>query len=341
MPNLTNIYLQANHLTELPDAVQYLHNLETLDVSCNQLTKIPATIGKLKKLSRIILTQNQISDLPQSMEEMISLKSLHLNRNCLRELPYFLHRCFNLRELCLDQNLLTTLPNFLTRLPNLHTLSVCSNRLISLPHVPFAAIRRFHCDNNPNLSYLPYPVACQMNRTPERPLATRNVLHISCHGCFKVCGNPNVLVGSETRIHFTGIPLSRSDLPSLAELALRSIMSSVFPKPIDFSLDQRNNLHSYKSTYHNGYDELVNSLSVPFSLIRLLRDGPYGFCHNCRAFVFTGPACVVFLPKVLVQEHLHNFIQPVVCSVLFCSSACSRTITDDDRLEWVALSDPN
>lgn len=338
MPNLTNIYLQANQLTALPEAIEYLFNLETLDVSCNQLTGIPDSVGKLNKLRRLILTQNHITQLPDSLGWLRSLKSLHLNRNRLTNLPYSLRCCTSLEELCLDQNLLASLPNFLTRLPNLQTLSACSNRLTSLPMVPFAAIRRFHIDNNPNLSHLPYAMACQMSKTPTHPLATRNVLHISCHGCFKPSPNPNILIDATLPINLTRPHLSNNELPSLVELSLRSITRLLFPEAMGVTFDERSNLHSFAPAYHLRYDAAVDALSavLPRTVIDSLRRGPSALCLNCGAFVFNGPARPVFLSKVLVQEHLLNFVpQPVVCSVMFCSGACSRPM--DGQLGWSSL----
>ena len=358
MTNLTNIYLQANYLTELPEAIQFLSSLKTLDVSQNHLSKIPSSIGKLVNLKSIILTQNKLSCLPNSFGNLSLLTSLLLSSNRLTQLPDSLHQCFNLEDLNLDFNNFTSLPSFLTRLPRLQRLSVCSNQLTHLLHLPFASIERFLCDNNPNLSYLPYPLACQMNRPPALPLATRNVLHISCHGCFKPCRNggqrvdTNILVkDSPEAVALSFLPdidVCSNAPPRLLELTLRSISSRIFNEPLDKNFDRKNNLHRFKSNYHLAYDRWIEEFCLPSTLIQLLRDGPVAICFACGTFIFRGPAYPVFLSKIIVEnERAVQDLQSVVSSLLFCSASCFRTdaaaTTDaaaglQDRLDWECIT---
>lgn len=362
MTNLTNIYLQANYLTELPEAIQFLTSLKTLDVSQNHLSQIPASIGKLVELRSIILTQNKLSCLPNSLGNLPHLTTLLLSSNRLAQLQDSLHQCLHLETLQLDFNNFTSLPSFLTRLPRLQRLSVCSNQLTQLPHLPFASLERFLCDNNPNLTYLPYPLACQMNRPPALPLATRNVLHISCHGCFKPSGKrrnqvlaPNVLVKDSPEgvaLHFLPdiIDIHGSNAPpSLLELTLRSICLRIFNEPLDTSFDRKNHLHHFQSNYHLAYDRRIGEFCLPSTLIQLLRDGPAAICLACGAFIFRGPAHPVFLSKFIVEnERAVQDLQSVVCSLLFCSASCFRTAATtagavaaaglEDRLDWECIT---
>ena len=344
MTNLTNIYLQANYLTELPEAIQFLTSLKTLDVSQNYLSEIPSSIGKLGKLKSIILTHNKLTCLPDSLGNLSHLSSLLLSGNRLTQLPDSLHQCLHLEDIQMDLNNFTSLPSFLTRLPRLHRLSVCSNQLTHLPHLPFASIERFLCDNNPNLTYLPYPLACQMNRPPAMPLATRNVLHISCHGCFKHPSSSstnrkiraNVLVkdsSDETSVALSFLPdidlgsATAATPPSLVELTLRSISSRIFNEPLDTSFDRKNNVHRFELKYHLIYDRQIEEFCLPSTLIQLLRDGPVAICFACRTFIFRGPAYPVFLSKIIIENERANVqnLQSVVSSLLFCSASCFRT----------------
>ena len=243
----------------------------------------------------------------------------------------------------MDLNNFTSLPSFLTRLPRLHRLSVCSNQLTHLPHLPFASIERFLCDNNPNLTYLPYPLACQMNRPPAMPLATRNVLHISCHGCFQPSISStnrkipaNVLVkdsSDETSVALRFLPdidlgsATAATPPSLVELTLRSISSRIFNEPLDTSFDRKNNVHRFELKYHLIYDRQIEEFCLPSTLIQLLRDGPVAICFACRTFIFRGPAYPVFLSKIIIENERANVqdLQSVVSSLLFCSASCFRT----------------
>lgn len=67
------------------------------------------------------------------------------------------------------------------------------------------------------------------------------------------------------------------------------------------------------------YDQWVSRLPIPATLIRLLQNGPQAFCFHCLDAIFSS-ADVALLPKVLVQRE--QLIQPVVCSLWFCSSDC-------------------
>lgn len=352
MTNLTNIYLQANFLTELPEAIQFLTSLTTLDVSQNHLTKIPSSIGKLVKLKTLVLTHNQLACLPSSLGCLPCLVSLLLSSNKLTELPDSLHQCHDLEEIHLDFNHFTSLPNFLTRLSQLKRLSICSNQLTDLPHLPFAAIERFHCDNNPCISYLPYPLACQMNQPPAQPLATRNVLHISTlYGCFNPSNRKvaTILVKDSPTVALCFLPdidLLTNSPPSLLELTLRSISSRIFNEPLNINFDRKNNLHCFESSYHHKYDRRISEFCLPSTLIQLLRDGPIAICLGCRTFIFRGPAYPVFLSKIIVQhERAVHELMPVICSLLLCSASCFRTATAagavtglENRLDWECIT---
>lgn len=86
MTSLTHVYLQANHLKQLPEEIKNLTGLETLDVSLNHLVEIPAAIGCLRSLKKLILTQNHIISLPSSLGNLTRLVSLQLGRNSLQVL---------------------------------------------------------------------------------------------------------------------------------------------------------------------------------------------------------------------------------------------------------------
>ena len=337
MTNLTIIYLQANCLTELPESIQYLVNLKILDVSCNDLLNVPSTIGHLKKLTKLVLTQNRIATLSDSIGQLTSLESLQLNFNNLQSLPYSLRNCTMLRELCIDRNNFQTLPNFLTRLPNLEVLSACGNQLIYLPLVPFAAIKRFYFDTNTGLSYLPYPLACQMNETSLNPFATESVLHIDCYGCFQnFQSDSNIYTnhvsvkneGNDWSIHLPPcLLLSTSHvMPSLAELVLRSLVWRQFGKSVVKCGNSLQSVHIFRieKWYGEHYDDWLETLheKLPSTVIEFLRQGPTAFCFDCMKPIFnrTYP---LFIPKMMMQSQSSQ--QRILCCLLFCSPICFQT----------------
>jgi hypothetical protein len=182
-----------------------------------------------------------------------------------------------------------------------------------------------------------------MNRPPAMPLATRNVLHISCHGCFQPSSSStnrkipaNVLVkdsSDETSAALRFLPdidlgsATAATPPSLVELTLRSISSRIFNEPLDTSFDRKNNVHRFELKYHLIYDRQIEEFCLPSTLIQLLRDGPVAICFACRTFIFRGPAYPVFLSKIIIENERANVqdLQSVVSSLLFCSASCFRT----------------
>lgn len=67
------LYLGGNRLTELPDCVGTLNDLEALILSDNQLENLPASVADLKKLKSLLLHKNRLRALPT---EIIALKCL-------------------------------------------------------------------------------------------------------------------------------------------------------------------------------------------------------------------------------------------------------------------------
>jgi len=133
---------ENNCLTELPDELYTLYNLEELYIGHipdgdhegfgNRITHISKNIKNLKKLNNILeLSYNQITELP---EGVCSLK--------------------NLTQLLLDYNNLNKLPSNISNLTSLERLSVSNNRLTELPQkiIYFKKLKSLWLTNNPELT---------------------------------------------------------------------------------------------------------------------------------------------------------------------------------------------
>lgn len=114
-------------LTELPESLGQLTQLESLDLSGNQLTALPEWLSQLTWLRSLGLSGNQLTTLPESLGQLTQLEYLELSGNRLMALPASLIRLTQLRYLNLSGNRLTTLPASLGRLDSLGTLEVESN----------------------------------------------------------------------------------------------------------------------------------------------------------------------------------------------------------------------
>jgi Leucine-rich repeat (LRR) protein len=62
----TELDLSSMQLTELPEAIAALTQLQMLDLSRNQLTALPEAIAALTQLQMLDLSRNQLTALPEA-----------------------------------------------------------------------------------------------------------------------------------------------------------------------------------------------------------------------------------------------------------------------------------
>jgi internalin A len=129
----TYLNLSSEGLTELPESVGQLTQLEILYLNDNQLTSLPEFIGQLTKLERLSLDNNQLTSLPDSIGNLTRLDTLFLRDNRLTSLPDSIGRLTKLQVLSLRNNQLTSLPDSIGQLTRLEILSLRNNQLTSLP----------------------------------------------------------------------------------------------------------------------------------------------------------------------------------------------------------------
>ncbi len=73
----------SEKLTELPESLGQLSQLQTLNLSRNGLTSLPDGLGQLSQLQTLHLSDNQLSDIPASLVQLEQLKTLALDLNSL------------------------------------------------------------------------------------------------------------------------------------------------------------------------------------------------------------------------------------------------------------------
>eukprot|EP01087_Luapelamoeba_hula_P001780 TRINITY_DN1158_c5_g1_i3.p1 TRINITY_DN1158_c5_g1~~TRINITY_DN1158_c5_g1_i3.p1 ORF type:complete len:1011 (+),score=196.48 TRINITY_DN1158_c5_g1_i3:393-3035(+) len=154
------VYLDLgnNQLTELPQELQALRSLRTLNVSSNKLRTLPTGIfAHLPRLSFLLASENELQSIPEtvyhgsqvlayidfSQNMLTSLSAgiggvanlgfLNLNSNMIAELPNTISKLDKLEELKLSKNRLRALPPTLASLPSLVLLDVSENNIATLP----------------------------------------------------------------------------------------------------------------------------------------------------------------------------------------------------------------
>jgi len=80
--NLEQLNLSHNSITSIPNSISYLTSLKILDLSSNQLTSVPRSISSCKSLETLILSYNpNLDSLPESLLELDSLRDVRLFEN--------------------------------------------------------------------------------------------------------------------------------------------------------------------------------------------------------------------------------------------------------------------
>jgi internalin A len=132
----TGLDLRQLRLTDLPESLGQLTQLQTLDLYKNQLTALPESLGQLTQLQWLDLSDNQLTALPEWLGQLMQLQWLSLSDNQLTALPESLGQLTQLQRLFLYGNQLTALPESLRQLAargSLKGLYLHDNPALELP----------------------------------------------------------------------------------------------------------------------------------------------------------------------------------------------------------------
>ncbi len=160
LTQLQTLDLSGNQLTEFPEGIAALTQLQTLDLTGNKLTELPEAIAALTQLQTLYLMGNKLTELPEAIAALTQLQSLHLSHNELTELPEVIAALTQLQSLHLFNNKLTELPEVIAALTQLQNLSLSENQLTELPE-GIAALTQLQTLNlfNNKLTELPEGIA--------------------------------------------------------------------------------------------------------------------------------------------------------------------------------------
>jgi internalin A len=177
LTNLQALYLYNNQLTSLPGAITHLTNLQALYLYNNQLTSLPGAITHLTNLRTLTLGNNQLTSLPDAIAQLTNLRTLTLDKNQLTSLPDAIAQLTNLQRLYINKNQLTSLPDAIAQLTNLQALYLHDNQLTSLPNAmnQLAQLENLYLHDNDSLN-LPREIlgptwqeVTSENATPAKP----------------------------------------------------------------------------------------------------------------------------------------------------------------------------
>jgi len=148
---LTGLWLAGNQITVLPERIGDLAALTDLNLMYNRLTTLPERLFDLPALTKLYLTRNHLSVLSGRIGDLATLTELWLTGNQLASVPEQIGDLKALRELGLGSNQLTTLPERMAELKALKELWLGGNQLTTLPEWlgHLAALRVLSIRKNP------------------------------------------------------------------------------------------------------------------------------------------------------------------------------------------------
>ena len=120
-------------LTELPDTLWELTELQELHISGTRLAVLPEALGQLTELRQLFVSDNRLVALPTALRHLTKLQLIVISKNLLTTLPYELGALTKLEWIIADSNRLATIPEELGRLQKLKFLGLSGNQLKALP----------------------------------------------------------------------------------------------------------------------------------------------------------------------------------------------------------------
>ncbi|MEM8720468.1 MAG: COR domain-containing protein [Cyanobacteria bacterium P01_G01_bin.39] len=129
----TELDLSGMELTEIPEAIANLTQLQRLDLSFNQIREIPEAITNLSQLQILNLSLNHITEIPEEIANLTQLQRLDLDHNQIQEIPEVIDNLSQLQLFSLSGNQIQEIPKAITNLTQLQQLNLSGNRIKEIP----------------------------------------------------------------------------------------------------------------------------------------------------------------------------------------------------------------
>jgi CHAT domain-containing protein len=136
LKNLQVLYIWRNNLKTLPTWIKDLKNLTELSCGSNLFTTFPDELFELPHLKKITCNDSkEFSVIPKSIQKAKNLESLVIAGTSLKEIPKEIAQLPNLKYLYLSYNQIKYLPEEIGNLTGLEILEIQHNPLQKIPTV--------------------------------------------------------------------------------------------------------------------------------------------------------------------------------------------------------------
>ncbi|MBD0778973.1 leucine-rich repeat domain-containing protein [Maribacter sp. ANRC-HE7] len=85
--NPKTITMNNKNLTRIPENINRINSLETLDANSNNLESLPPSLGSLETLAVLTLASNQLNTVPPELGQLTNLALLSLTNNPISSIP--------------------------------------------------------------------------------------------------------------------------------------------------------------------------------------------------------------------------------------------------------------
>ena len=152
--NLKKLYLSANRLTDIPNFVFQVPNIEVLGLNNNEIISLNESEKiweKLINLKNLGLSGNPIDNLSDALSNLTHLSSLHLDRTNLHRLPNWIYSLSNLKNITLSGSKLTDTSFIKNGWDNLELLYISDLNLKNVPDIVYeiGTLKKLNISGNP------------------------------------------------------------------------------------------------------------------------------------------------------------------------------------------------
>ncbi len=226
LTSLKKLTLRYDQITQLPNWIGMLNDLEYLNLNVNNINQLPICFGNLSSLKELYLWKNELTHLPESFCNLSELVILNLRLNNITCLPKDFGKLTKLRELNLHDNNLITIPVSISRLKSLELLNLSWNKITTLHDAigHLTLLKDFDLERN-ELRELPTSIS-KLTSLTSLNLKDNKLKYIPEN--FKLLKNLRYLNLSQNEL--ISLPSSLASLTNLEELYIGGNKFSTTPK---------------------------------------------------------------------------------------------------------------